>query len=171
MTSKDSKTAGNSKDELVKLKFISGLRELEAERRLLDCIKAKAKVWDTEMTESLPFRGQTMALTMALTIKLTMAFTMAFEKENGFNFKKIFRKPNQEFTTNKSNNMCTRCGAKPHSSRPCPTLSKKCNTCEKVGHISKMCGSKLHPNSGKFARKKNFFRASISSIGDGNVLY
>ena len=28
--------------------------------------------------------------------------------------------------------MCTRCAGKPHSSRPCPVLSKKCNTCEKV---------------------------------------
>ena len=48
------------------------------------------------------------------------------------------------------------CGGKPHSSRPCPALSKKCNTCEKVGHFSKMCRSKPKPNSGKYNKQNNF---------------
>ena len=52
--------------------------------------------------------------------------------------------------------MCTRCGGKPHSSRPCPALSKKCNKCEKVGHFSKMCTSKPQPNSGKFTEQNDF---------------
>ena len=67
--------------------------------------------------------------------------------------------------------MCTSCGGKPHSIRPCQELSKKRTTCEKVGYI---CRSKPQPNSGKYKklllrRRKCFFRASISSIGDGNV--
>ena len=52
--------------------------------------------------------------------------------------------------------MCTRCGGKPHSSRPCPALSKKCNTCEKVGHFSKMCRNRPQPNSGKYNKQNNF---------------
>ena len=52
--------------------------------------------------------------------------------------------------------MCTRCGGKPHSSRPCPALSKKWNTREKVGHFSKMCRSKPQPNSGKYNKQNNF---------------
>ena len=52
--------------------------------------------------------------------------------------------------------MCTRCGGKPHSSRTCPALSKKSNTCEKVGHLSKMCRSKPQTNSAKYNRQNNF---------------
>ena len=47
------------------------------------------------------------------------------KNEVGFDFKKTFRKPNKKFTANKSNYMCTRCGGKPHSSRPCQMLIKK----------------------------------------------
>ena len=74
----------------------------------------------------------------------------------GFNFKKTFRKPNEKFTANKSNKMSTRCGGKPHSSTTCPVLIKKCNTCEKVGHFSKMCRCKPQPNSGKYNKQNNF---------------
>ena len=52
--------------------------------------------------------------------------------------------------------MCTRCGGKPHSSRLCPALIKKYNTCEKVRHFSKMCRSKPQPNSGKYNKQNNF---------------
>ena len=62
----------------------------------------------------------------------------------------------KKITADKSSNMYTRYGVKPHSSRPCPGLSKKCNTCEKLGHFSKMCRSKPPPNSGKYNRQNNF---------------
>ena len=55
------KTAANPEEELVKLKFISSLRNPEAKRRLLDGIKAKPAMSVTEMTESLQFRSQAMA--------------------------------------------------------------------------------------------------------------
>ena len=57
--------------------------------------------------------------------------------------------------------MCTRCGGKLHSSRHCPALSKKCNTCEKVGHFSKMCRRKPQANSGKYNRQNNFCEEEI----------
>ena len=76
-------------------------------------------------------------------------------KENGFKFKKTFRKPNEKITANKRNNICTRCEGKPHSSRPFPALSKNCNTLEKVGHFSNMCRSKPQPNSGKYNKQNN----------------
>ena len=128
------KTAANPEEELVKIKFISGLRDPEAKLRLLDGIKAKPAMSVTEMTESLQFRSQAMAF--ASSSSGNKPFTV--KEEVGFNFKKTFRKPNEKITANKSNIMCTGCGVKPHSSRPCPALSKKCNTCEKVGHFSKM---------------------------------
>ena len=59
--------------------------------------------------------------------------------------------------------MSTRCGANPHSSRPCPALSKKCNNCEKVGHFSKMSTSTPQPNSGKYNRQNNFCEEKIVS--------
>ena len=124
------KTAANPEEELVKIKFISGLRDPEAKFRLLDGIKAKPAMSVTEMTESLQLRSQAMAF--ASSSSGNKPFNV--KEEVVFNFKKTFRKPNTKITANK-NNMCTRCGGKPHSSRPCPALSKKCNTCEKVGHF------------------------------------
>ena len=121
------------------------MRDPEAKVRLLDGIKAKPAMSVTEMTESLQFRSQ------------AMAFASSSAGNKPFNVKEEigFRKPNEKITANK-NNMSTRCGGKPHSSRPCPALSKKCNTCEKVGHFSKMCTSKPQPNSGKYNKQNNF---------------
>ena len=127
------------------------MRDLEAKFRLLDGIKAKLTMSITEMTEKLQFRSQAMVFASSslgnkpLTVK----------EEVGLNFKKTFRKPNEKFRANKSNNMCTRCGGMPHSSRPCPALIKK-NTCKKVGHFSKMCRSKPQPNSGEYNKQKNY---------------
>ena len=145
------KTAGNPEDELVKMKFISGLREPEAKLRLLDGIKAKPAMLVTEMTESLQFRSQAMAF--ASSSSGNKPFNV--KKKVGFNFKKTFRKPNEKITANKNNNMCTRSGGKPHSSRPCPALSEQNNTCEKEGHFSTMCRNIPQPNSAK--QKQNFY--------------
>ena len=106
----------------------------------------------TKMTENLHFRSQAMAFASSSLGK--KPFNV--KEEVGFNFKKTFRKPKEKITANKSNSMCTRCGGKPHSSRICPALSKKCNTCEKLGHFSKMCRSKPQPNSGKYNKQNSF---------------
>ena len=114
----------------------------------------------TEMTKSLQFRSQAMAFANCLSGY--KRFTV--QEEVMFNFKKTFRKPNEKFAANKSNKMCTRCGGKPHSSRPCPVLSKKCNTCEKVGHFSKCL--EANPNQihkynqqNNFAKQKKFLQS------------
>ena len=167
------KTVANPEEELVKIKFISGLRDSEAKLRLLDGIKAKPAMSVTEMTESLQFRSQAMAF--ASSSSGNKPFNV--KEEVGFNFKKTFRKPNEKITANKNNNMCTRCGGKPHSSRTCPALSKKCNTCEKVGHFSKMCRSRPQPNSGKYNKQKNFcdeenvFSEQASPASDPGMFY
>ena len=114
------KTVAIPEEELVKIKFFSGLRDPEAKLRLLDGMKAKPAMLVTEVTESLQFRCQAMAVASS-----SSGNKPSNVKEIvGFNFKKTFRKPNEEITANKSNNMCTRCGGKPHSGRPCPALSK-----------------------------------------------
>ena len=60
------------------------------------------------------------------------------KEEVGYNFKKTFRKPSENFTGNKGNgNLCNRCRGKPPSSKPRPDMNKKCNTFEKVVHFSK----------------------------------
>ena len=112
--------SANPEEELVKIKFISGLRDPEAKLRVLDGIKAKPARSVTEMTESLQFKSKAMAFTSSSSGK--KPFTV--KEEVGFNFIKTFPKPNEKITANKSNNMCTRCGGKPHSSGPCPALSK-----------------------------------------------
>ena len=126
------------------------------------------------MTASLQLRSQSIAF--ASSSLSNRPFTV--KEEVGFNFKKTTRKPNEKFTANKKNNMCARCGGEPYYSRRCPALSKQCNTCEKVGHFSKMCSSNSQPNSGRYkknrkllGRRKQFFRASSSSIEDRNDLY
>ena len=74
----------------------------------------------------------------------------------GSNSKRPFENKKKSTTYN-SNNMCTSCGCKPRSSRPCPALSKKCNTCEKLGHFSKICRSKPPPNWGNYYKRNNFW--------------
>ena len=146
------KTAANPEKELVKIKFISDLRDPEAKLRLLDGIKAKPAMTVTEMTEGLLFRSQAMAFESSSSGNKPFSV----KEEVGFNFKKTFQKPNEKIKANKSNNMYTRCGGKPRSSRPCPALCKKCNSCEKMGHLSKMCRSKPQPNSVKYNKKNHF---------------
>ena len=124
----------------------------EAKLRLLDGMKAKPAMAITEMTESVQFRSQAMAFASSSSGNKPITV----KEEVGFKLKKTFRKPNEKITANKSNNMCTRCGGKPQSSRPCPALSKKCNTCEKLGNFSKMCRSRPQPNLGKYNKQNNF---------------
>ena len=50
------KKAVNTEEELVKIKFVSGLRDPEAKLRQLDGIKEKPTMSITEMTESLQFK-------------------------------------------------------------------------------------------------------------------
>ena len=139
-------------EELVKIKFISGLRYPEAKLRLPDGIEAKPAMSVTEMTENLPLRSEAMTFASSLSVNKHLNV----KEEVGFNFKRTFRKPIKKVTSNKSNNMCTRCGGKPHSSRSCPALSKKCNTSEKVGNFSKISRSQPQPNSGKYNKQNNF---------------
>ena len=147
------KTVTNPEEELVKIKYFSGLRDPEAKLRLLDGIKTKPTMSLSEMTESLQFRSQAMALASSSTGNRPFVL----EEEVRYNFKKTFRKPSEKFTGDKGNsNLCNRCGVKPHSSKPCPALNKKCNTCEKVRHFSKMCRSKTQPKSGKSDQQNTF---------------
>ena len=83
------KTAANPEEELVKIKFISGLRDPEAKLRLLDSNKAKPAMSVTEMTESLRFRSQAMAFESSSSGNKPFIV----KEEVGFNFKKTFRKP------------------------------------------------------------------------------
>ena len=90
------KTAVNPKDELVKLKFISDLRDPEATLRILDGIKAIPTISISEMIENLKFRRQAMAF--ASSSSGNMPFTV--KEEVRFNFKKTFRKPNEQTMAN-----------------------------------------------------------------------
>ena len=83
------KTAANPEEELLKSKFISGLRDPEAKRRLLLGIKAKPAMSVTEMTKSLQFKSQ--AIAFANSSSGDKPFNV--KEEFGFNFKKTFRKP------------------------------------------------------------------------------
>ena len=105
------------------------------------------------MTETLQFRSQAMAFASSSTGNITFVI----KEEVGYNFKTTFRKRSEKITGDKGNgSLCNRCGGKPHSSKPCPALNKKCNTCEKVGHFSKMFRSKTQPKSGKSDQHNNF---------------
>ena len=81
------KTAANPKEELVKIKIISVMRDPEAKLRLLDGIKAKLALSVTEMTENLQFRSQAMAF--ASSLSGNKPFTV--KEEVGFNFKIPFK--------------------------------------------------------------------------------
>ena len=147
------KTVTNPQEELVKITFLSGLRDSGAKLRLLDGIKAKPTMIRSEVTESLQFRREATLFACSSTgNKPDMV-----KEEVGYNFKKTLRKQSYKFTGSKGNGyLCNRCGGKPHSSKPCPTLNKKGYTREKVGHFAKRCKSKTQPRSGKFHQHNNF---------------
>ena len=100
------------------------------------------------------------------------------KEEVGYNFKKTFRKPSENFTGNKGNgNLCNRCGGKPHSSKPCPVLNKKGNTCEKMkrwGTFQKCAEVKPSLSQVSLTSTTTSARKRVSCLvrkGDGNVLY
>ena len=93
---------------------------------------------------------------MAFESSLSGHEPLAVKQKVGLNFNKTFRKPTEKFMANKSNNMRTRCIGKPFSLRPCPALKKKCTTCEKVGHFSKIWRSKPQQNLGYYNKQNNF---------------
>ena len=68
----------------------------------------------TEMTEHTVQKSMTFASSSSGNKPFTV------KGEVRFNFKKTFRKPNENITASKSKNMFTRYGGKPHCSRPCP---------------------------------------------------
>ena len=149
----------NNEEELVKVKFISGLRDPEAKLRPLDGIKAKAAMSVTEITKSLQLRSQAMAF--ASSSLGNKPFTV--KEEVGFNFKKAFRKTNEKTTANKSNNMCTRYGGKPHSSRPCPALKnatpgKRWDNSRKCVEANPNQFQECTINRINFAKKKMFLQ-------------
>ena len=129
------------------------MREPEDKLRLLDGIKTYPAMSLSELTESLQIRSQAMAFVSSSTGNRSFVI----KEEVGCGFEKTFRKPSEELTGYEGNsNLCNRCGGKPHSSKPCPALNRKCNTCEKMGHFSKMCRSKTQPMSGKYDQHNNF---------------
>ena len=147
---------------MVKIKSISGLRDPEAKLRQLDGITTEPTISLSKMTESLQLRSQAMAFASSSTGKRSFVI----KEEVGYNFKKTFGKPSEKFTGNEGNgNLCKRCEGKPHSSKPCPALNKKCNTCEKVGHFSVRCRSKTQPKSGKSDQHNNFCEEEVKLSG------
>ena len=91
----------NPEDELVKVKFTLGLRDLEAKLGLSDGIKAKPTMALSQLTENLQFTSQLMAsATSSQGNKPIIA-----KEEVGYNFKITFRKPSERF--GRSNAMVT----------------------------------------------------------------
>ena len=142
----------NPEEELVKLKFISSLRVLEINLRLLDGIKAKPTLTRSKRTES-----KVQQSSNGFSGSSTGNKPVIVKEEMRYHFKKTFKKLTEKFTGEKGNgHLCNRCGGKPHNSKPCPALNKKFNACEKVGHFAKMCKSKTQPSSG-LSDQHNYF--------------
>ena len=91
----------NPEDGLVKVKFTSGLRDLEANLGLSDGIKAKPTMTFSQMTQSIQFTSQLMASATSSTGNKPIIAN----EEVGYNFKMTFRKPSERFA--RSNAMVT----------------------------------------------------------------
>ena len=138
--------------ELGKIKFISGLRDSEAKHRLVDGIKAKPAMSVTEITEKLHFRSHAMAF--ASSSSGNKPFIV--KEKVGFNFKNTFEKKQLKIFRLIKATICALGVAVSHLLvEPVQRLEKK-QTCEKVGHFSKMCRSKPQTNSGKCNKQNNF---------------
>ena len=124
-------------EEIVRIKFISGLKDPEARLGLLDGIKTKPTMTFSELTNILHFRSQALVFTSSSTGNKT-----SYSEE-------VSGKQFQKFNGSKgSGHMCNKCGGKLHSSKPCLALNKKSKIWEKVGHyLAKMCNGKTQPRS------------------------
>ena len=85
------KTVTNPEEELVQIKFISGLRDPEAKLRLLDGVKTKPTMSLSEMTESLQFRSQAMAFASSSTGNSKSSSTIC-NKRSGIQLQKDLQK-------------------------------------------------------------------------------
>ena len=86
-------------EELIKTKFVSCLRDLEASFRLLDCIKTKPTMTLSEMAESLQFRSKAMAFASSS----TGSQPVIVMEELGYNIEENFRKASEKLTGSKGN--------------------------------------------------------------------
>ena len=77
------KTVTNPEEELIKIKFISGLRDPEAKLGLLDGIETKPTMSLSELTECLQFRSQAMAFASSSTGNRPFVI----KEKVGYNFK------------------------------------------------------------------------------------
>ena len=94
----------------MKLKLVSGLRDHEAKPRPVVGIKIKPAMTLSEMTERLLFRSEAMAFASFSPGNIPVTA----KEEVGYNFKKTFRKPSENFTGSKGNgHICNRCGGEP----------------------------------------------------------
>ena len=115
----------NFEEELIKIKFISSLRDPEAKLRLLDGIKATPTMTLFKTTENLQFRNQAMAFASSSTGDKPVML----KEDVGYNFIKTFMKSSEIITGGKrKDDLCNRCGGRSHSSKLCPALNKKCTT-------------------------------------------
>ena len=106
----------------------------EAKLRLLDSIKTKQMMVFCKITKNIQFKSQEEAFSSSIAGNKVVIV----KEEMGYNFKNSFRKPSENFTDSKGNgHLCNRCGVKPHSSRRCPALNKKCDICENVRYFAK----------------------------------
>ena len=129
---------GNPTEELIKLRFIAGLRDEKMKLKVLEKLQLNPESTINEIVDFCQMSNQ-------LTDFVNKVEPGESSKSNSDNF---------FVSKNASKKPCGKCGTY-HKIRECPAYGKKCNKCGKTNHFAKCCKSKNKNSSSNSNRNQN----------------
>ena len=118
--------SGDPANEMVKLKFIEGIKDEAMKLKVLEQIQARISISLTEIVD----------------------FCQMCAQMSSFVGAETSPEPVTAFHVTKKEFLCNRCGMK-HLPKSCPAYKKSCNKCGKSGHFAKVCRNKRFQNKPK----------------------
>ena len=130
----DLKNSNGPEAELIRLRFIAGLRNREAKLKLREQLRGNEALACQDLLQTLQYRSQPEKFVSSH--DNPDKDTIAFSTKQRFSS----RKPPRTWENN--NRECGRCGSEWHTFQNCPAKDKWCDSCGMKGHVSKKCRNK-----------------------------